>query len=863
MLHKYQLPNGLKVILLPSHKAPVIAAHAWVRTGSADEQKGEEGISHFIEHLLFKGTRKFKVGEIASSVEGCGGELNAYTSFDQTVFHITLSKHFAPKAIESLADMMGFPSFDPQEIDNEREVVIEEIKRSNDNPQRAGSRLLFETVYKAHPYRIPVIGYEDNIRSFTPRQIQNYYQGRYSPQNMSLLVIGDFETPKMKSLVKSYFGEIPKSKVRTSRRKPEPKQKAPRVTYQASAFEETMAHIAFPVPGATHTDAPALDILALILGQGESSRLFSRLRLQDNSVNYIGSHAYTPADQGFFALSMGLKHQDLEQALTSIGEEILQIQLTPPSAVEVNKAIRILEADEIFGAETVDGLARKLGTFDQLFNQPTYYENYLKQLIRVTPNQVVEVARKYLKANVASVCIVGQKDAPDLSEIGQKFQADLELAQDLFRKCEPQKTGFKPDQIKIPKTKSSKTHGPIVTEIEGVRVVAYPDHQSPTVALRIGMLGGQRLETEKTAGLSEILSSTWLSGTKTKSEAEIVGWLDQNAVGLRAFSGRNTLGLSLNCLAQNFHDSLSLAFEALCFPSFPKEIVEREKSQQLESIRQKKDNPSQLAVEGFQKMLFGNHAYGRATSGTAESVTSIQPDHLQKYLQQVRSRKNLFLAVAGDIDMKALEKQLRQNISQLPLGPAQDTKSPIQKLTKDSSNKVILKKEQSHVVWGFEGINISDPRNHTLQLINSILAGQGGRLFLELRDKASLAYSVSPISMEGIESGFFGAYIGCSPDKVERALEMMKIEFDKLVTEKVSESELDRAKQYVLGRHDIGLQRNSSVASSLFFTTIYNQDVDQVFHLDKFLKDIEPKDIQSVAKEIFTRPTATMIVGPY
>jgi zinc protease len=221
MLQKYQLPNGLKVILLPSHKSPVVTVHAWVRTGSADELKGEEGISHFIEHLLFKGTRKFKVGEIASLVEGCGGEINAYTSFDQTVFHITLSKHFADRAVESLADMMGFPAFDPKETDNEREVVIDEIKRSNDSPQRASSRLLFETVYKTHPYRIPVIGYEENIRKFTPQQIQQYYKGRYSPQNMSLLVVGDFQVPEMKELVKSQFGAIPKTKIRVTKRIPE------------------------------------------------------------------------------------------------------------------------------------------------------------------------------------------------------------------------------------------------------------------------------------------------------------------------------------------------------------------------------------------------------------------------------------------------------------------------------------------------------------------------------------------------------------------------------------------------------------------------------------------------------------------
>src|SRR4029078_6893869 len=179
MFKKFQLKNGLKVLLVESHKSPVLSIQMWVKTGSADEKKGEEGISHFIEHLVFKGTRKFKVGEIASSVEAAGGELNAYTSFDQTVFYVTISKEFENVGLEVISEMMGFPSFDEKEINNEREVVIEEIKRSNDSPHRQASRLLFSTMYKKHPYGIPVIGYAENISSVSRDTLVNYYHGRY------------------------------------------------------------------------------------------------------------------------------------------------------------------------------------------------------------------------------------------------------------------------------------------------------------------------------------------------------------------------------------------------------------------------------------------------------------------------------------------------------------------------------------------------------------------------------------------------------------------------------------------------------------------------------------------------------------
>ncbi|WP_374031602.1 M16 family metallopeptidase [Bdellovibrio bacteriovorus] len=153
MSKKFQLKNGMKVLLLESHKSPVVSVQMWVKTGSADEKKTEEGISHFIEHLVFKGTRKYKVGEIAATVEGSGGELNAYTSFDQTVFYVTISKQFSDVALDVISEMMGYPTFDPQEIDNEREVVLEEIKRGQDSPGRRASQLLFTNVFQKKPLR--------------------------------------------------------------------------------------------------------------------------------------------------------------------------------------------------------------------------------------------------------------------------------------------------------------------------------------------------------------------------------------------------------------------------------------------------------------------------------------------------------------------------------------------------------------------------------------------------------------------------------------------------------------------------------------------------------------------------------------
>ena len=280
MVKKFQLKNGMQVLFQESHKSPVVSVQVWVRTGSADEGKGEEGISHFIEHLVFKGTRNFKVGEIASQIEGAGGELNAYTSFDQTVFYVTISKHFVDTGIRALAEMMGFPLFDAGEIDNEREVVVEEIKRGNDSLGRQASQLLFSTAYRTHKYRIPVIGYEKNVRGWSAKKIVSYYHSRYSPQNMFLVVAGDFDSKEMKAKVEKNFGEFKKYPMKKIKRAKEPAQTALRMKFEKSKFEQSITYMAWPTPSIRHKDIPALDVLSMVLGQGDSSRLVSKLRIE-------------------------------------------------------------------------------------------------------------------------------------------------------------------------------------------------------------------------------------------------------------------------------------------------------------------------------------------------------------------------------------------------------------------------------------------------------------------------------------------------------------------------------------------------------------------------------------------------------
>lgn len=860
MFKKYALKNGMQVLMIESHKSPVLSIQMWVRTGSADEKKGEEGISHFIEHLVFKGSRKFKVGEIAATVEASGGELNAYTSFDQTVFYVTISKEFKKVGLDVISEMMGFPQFDEKEIDNEREVVIEEIKRSFDSPHRQASTLLFSSMYKKHPYGIPVIGYEENIRKVTKKTLVSYYKGRYNPKNMTLVVAGDFKSPEMKKEVEKHFAQFQTSKLRVVKRKAEIASKAPALIVKTAPFEETIAHLAYRIPKASHKDIAALEVFALIFGQGDSSRLNNRLRMQSHLVNYAGSSVFVARDPGFLAISMSMNDKDFESAMEAFVDEMVKMLSAPVTAPELHKALTNMTSEQYYSLETVDGLARKYGHYQDLFKDPTYFERFMKQVQSLTAEQILKTARKYLTAKNFSFVIMTPAEKEKLEPIAKKWMTELHKR----LKQTPAKT-------KSTKGKGAKTSwvfkkpASVKSGIEkwalgnGVTLIARPSFDTPVISLRCASLGGSRLESKDSPGSMELLSRVWTAGAGKLSEVELNHRTDEMAASLSAFGGRNSMGLSMSCLRPFSKDMTDLFFSTLTEPRFEQEAVGREIKSMQETVKLRKDNPAQLCILEFMRAMFGDHPYGKDPYGDEASIGKLN----RKMVMDLYSRKSgLTLVASGALDPKEMKAHVEEALSKTKIKAGEIKTLPFSNPKSDTKIFKESVKQQSHIVLGYPGLTLKDPKRYTLQVMQAILAGQGGRLFLELRDKASLAYSVSPMRMDGLEAGYFGAYIGCSPEKSATAIKMMHEEFSKLTTFLVGEEELSRAKRYLIGKHDIELQKNSNITSAILFDHIYGIDFLETYRYAELIRAVSSEDIMALAKKIFSQPAVTSLVGP-
>lgn len=859
---KFKLKNGLQVLFVESHKSPVVSIQMWVRTGSADEKKGEEGISHFIEHLVFKGTKNFKMGEIASMIEGSGGELNAYTSFDQTVFYVTISKTFADTGLNAICEMMGFPLFDPQEIENEREVVVEEIKRGQDSLGRRASQLLFSTSYKKHAYGIPVIGYEKNVRGWSAKKIKSFYQARYAPENMFLVVTGDFDSKEMKQKITKIYSEIPKLKLKKVTRTKEPKQTKPRVSVEESKFEQSISYISWKIPSIKHKDTPALDVLALIMGQGDSSRLMNKLRIEASTVNSIGSSLFSAHEEGLLTISMGYNKDNFTKALSEIQKEIARFFTEPPTEAEMQKAISNLESEQYYSLETVDGLARVIGNSEFLTKDPNYLDKYLAQVRKLKPIDIVKVAKKYFDAKTITMATLTNAPKKETEKASAQFIKEFTALQKTFKV--PKKLSSK--IVKLPKFAKLVSQSPPETKkiklSTGVTVLLRPSEETHIVSVKAAMLGGARLERADQEGLTELFGRTWMGGTKTQTEAQIYQETEEIAGAVSPIAGRNSIGLGVEVLSP-FEDKASdLFLDILMNPTLPQDVMDREKGIQIEQIKSKNDNPSQLCIRDFMRAMFDGHPYAKDMLGSEQSLGKIKNEEIKTFWQKHLFKSNMTLILAGRYDEELWLNKIEKATKGLREGSA-----PIGKFqAADLKEKTLfqkLEKEQSHLVYGFRGLTIYDQDRFALQVIQSILAGQGGRLFLELRDKNSLAYSVSPLRLEGLDTGYFAAYIGCSPDKVTKALEMMKEQFQLLCDKKVDDHELLRAKRYLMGRHDIDLQRTGSLASSILYDDVYGIDFNETFEMGEKYFSVTAADVQRVAQKIFSQKAITSLVGPH
>jgi zinc protease len=505
-LTRFTLPNGLKVLMLEDHARKVAAIQVWVMVGSADEEPSERGISHLIEHMAFKGTKRRGLGKIAGEIEALGGDINAYTSWDQTVFFVTVPSAATQKGLDILLDAVLNPVIDPGELEKEKEVVLEEILEGEERPERKASKLLFKTAYTRGPYRFPIIGYKETVAKLTRDDVLAFRKKWYVPENMFVLIVGDVNPAKLKAEVERLTAGL---KPKGFFRPPEPTEPVQRKVRSALVRDENAREarlsIAFHIPSLAGFDINALDLAGDILGSRESSRLVRVLKKEKHLVNSIYAYSLTPKRPGLFVIGATLQGKNLEAATKAIMEEVIRLRDTPPSSEELDRAKTNIESEHLYSRETVSGTARSLGSFQADLGDALYEKKYLELNSAVKAPEVSKVVGKYLGApNVTVTVLVPDSEVPDFA---------IEKLVRIVESSVKRKTAAL--------NATSSTRVLTRTLANGIRVVLMPDDSNPLISFKIACLGGKRFETRETEGIMNFIAQMVTKGAGTMSEVEI------------------------------------------------------------------------------------------------------------------------------------------------------------------------------------------------------------------------------------------------------------------------------------------------------------------------------------------------------
>ena len=800
--HRFE--NGLTLHVAPGHTAPVAAVQAWVGVGSADEKPQEAGLAHVVEHMLFKGSSEYGLGELTRAIERGGGEINAWTSFDQTVYHAVLGKDHVETAIEALGDTLLAPRVDADELAREREVVLEEIRQGADDPARNVAQSLFATAFVAHPYRRPVIGTAESVRRVGERDLVDFFRTHYVADNLTLVVAGDVDAQRVRHAVERRFRAMPSGRP-TRRRTAEPAQTGPRAVSAHRDVSEAYLAVGFHVPAARHPDLAALDVASILLGQTESARLPRLLRDEAQLVTSAYAHVHALRDPGMFVLSATARARDASKSVGALVDHTLQL-VDGLTSDELDKARISAEANLLRQLETAQGRARSIGWHATVVGDPHFAHVYLDRVRAVRRHDVARVLRSYLRADNASIAAI----LP-----GAKSPRAV-WARDAEKRVRKSLGGAAPPAAPVEKR---------VALANGMVVLVRRDPTVPVVAMRAVWRGGLRVEDDDHAGASTLLARMITRGCGKRDAAQVADAIDRLGGSLGGVAGRNSFGVAAEWLARSWQPGLALLADCLLAPTLPAAELTREKRLLLDDQSAQRDNPSQVAFRLFSEALYGAHPYRRDVLGTAESIGGLSRADLASFYAARYPIGELVLSIVGDIDVDEVAAAVRARFegargkpttAVAVAAPAFDNRTREQREVYR-----FLDRAQAHLVVGFPGATVSSPDRFALEVLVAILGGQSGRLFAELRDRQALVYRVSAHSIEGVDPGFVAVYLSCAPDKLEAATAAVRGELDKIRRDGVTDDEVARAQSYLIGSHQIAMQRRASVANAMAYHEAY------------------------------------------
>jgi zinc protease len=808
--------NGLQLIVREDHSAPVVSAQAWCRAGSIDE--GDwigAGLSHVLEHMLFKGTTTRGAGRIDQEVQAAGGYMNAYTSFDRTVYWINVPVSGGRVAIDILCDIFQHATLPADELVKELDVIRREMDMCNDDPGRRSSRRLFEVAFIRSPYRYPIIGIPDIFNRLTRDQIAAYYTEKYAPNNCFLVVAGDVHPPDVIAQVEACFAKSQARPVPVSVIPAEPGQTSGREVIEEAPVELGHFHFAWHIGDLRHRDTPVLDVLATLLGNGRSSRLYQSVRERAGLAHSVSSWIYTPGHAGLFGVSGVADGDKFMAARDAILEQVERMKSDLVAPAELAKAVKQFTAGTLSSRKTMEGQAQDLGSNWLAAYDLEFSERYLAAVKRVTPEDIQRVANQYLvETNRTIYALLPTGTAPKRAAF---FESSTQNPIQRFQ---------------LP---------------NGARLLIKEDHRLPFVEFRAVFQGGVLAESPDKNGITYLMSKLLIKGTSTRNGEAIAETIEGVGGTLESYGGNNSFGLSAEVLSSDFALGLDLVSDCLQNPLWAPETLERERQVQLASLKGQRDQLLHSAFKLLRKGLSGNAGYGLDQLGTESSVSGIQASDLADFHRRLVVPNNAVLAIYGDVNAETAREAVQKAFAHWTPGAGPGTPPHVESIPERRLLET-RDKEQAVVVLGFPGATLHTPDRYALELIQEACSDMGSRLFMRIRDELGLAYYVGASNFLGLLPGYFAFYCGTAPEQAAQVEAELRAQAELLRREGLSDEELSRAKAKLLGQRKISRQDLGHLAASTALDELYGLGFDNADKEDALIEAVTSEEIRAAAR---------------
>jgi zinc protease len=860
------LPNRLTVLTKEIHDKPIVATMIWYRVGSRNEEVGQTGKSHFLEHMLFKGTGRYRKGEIDLITLKNGGANNAFTWLDFTAYYFTFASDRWQVALEIESDRMRNTLFDEQEFEAEKRVVEEELRMGLDDPWSALEQEVWATAFRQHPYRWPTVGWMEDLQAATLADMKDYYDRWYHPRNAVLVIVGDFDREAALARVEELFGPIPPGPEPKPLRIVEPKQRGEKrlLVKKATPVERLM--IGYHAPAVSDPDSYAMHILAAMLSTGKTSRLYRRLVERDQSVTLAKAYYHDHIDPPLIYIQAELKPGfKLEAVERAICEEIERVACEPPSDQELERAKRQIEAELVLSSEDFLEQAMLLGQYETICaseNIPEdsrgyrFLDTLLERLKAVSASDLMRVAGKYL-------C----EDNRTVGYLIDDGSGRHNIAESLSRHGPIHRSGGRAEPRPI-------AHRPRIDverfQLEnGLVVLLSENHSIPSVSISAFVCAGSRFEPDEKAGLASLVGEMLDEGTKERSAEQIAELVESVGGNLTTFGDYQWSGVQASFLSKDMRLALEITSDVLMNAIFPEDKVKQHIERRVAQIRSRLDIPRVLASDEFNKLIFGNHPAHRPPIGYEDTVKRLSPAELLDFHRRYYVPSNTLLAVVGDIDKREVKGLIEETFGRFEPAPwFRLPEVPPPRQDRPIERRIFVPKEQANIFIGHLGIRRADPDYYALLVMDTILGSSPGftsRIPRVLRDELGLAYTTfsNITSSAGLDPGRFVAYMGTAPENVDRAIWGLRSEIERIVEEPVSEEELQSAKAYLTGSFVFNFQTNSQVGQFLIEAETYDLGYDYLERYPEIICSIAAEDVLRAAREhIDPERMTTVVVGP-